>query len=74
MSERTTKHWTLAPSTNEAQLEIDINVEIGRALIYPSHGEACWMGIIEISLVWTRVEVARLMTAGLELHHSTCYA
>ncbi|CAL2266542.1 unnamed protein product [Prunus armeniaca] len=31
----------VAPSADEAQLEIDTNVEIGRALIYPRHGEAC---------------------------------
>ncbi|CAL2254915.1 unnamed protein product [Prunus armeniaca] len=56
---------TSAPSTDEIQLKIDTNVEIGRALIYSSHGEACWMGRIEISSFWTGLEVAGLMIAKL---------
>ncbi|CAL8175457.1 unnamed protein product [Prunus armeniaca] len=61
------------PSTDEVQLEIDTNVEIDRALIYFSHGEAYWMGKIEISLVWTGLEMAGLMIV-LELFFNTCSA
>ncbi|CAL2246445.1 unnamed protein product [Prunus armeniaca] len=51
---------TSAPSTDEIKLEINTNVEIGRALIYFSHGEACWMGITGISPVCIGLEVAGL--------------
>ncbi|CAL2256832.1 unnamed protein product [Prunus armeniaca] len=67
-------YWncTSVSSTGEVQLEIDTNVEIGRALISSGHEEATWMGRIETSSVWIGLEMARLMIAYLELRHNTC--
>ncbi|CAL2237911.1 unnamed protein product [Prunus armeniaca] len=63
-----------APSTDEVQLEINTNVEIGRASIYFSHGEACWMGRTGISSVWIGFEVVGLTIFVPKLYFSTCSA